>query len=101
MSVLLSYFLILLAYTFIGVSLGAIYRLIRSVNLYAFIKKPALQQLAWMFTGVAILYPVWSFLFGYFGSDYNFTPRTDQVWLVSIGVALACYGYKLVSQNVE
>ena len=89
----------LVSFIIIGLSLGGMYWLLRFVDFFGSIKNIRLKKLTWILCSIAILFPIWGFVFGYLGSGIGLSPTNGAPgWLVSIGVGLAIFLFTLVTE---
>ena len=94
------YLLNLLSYVIIGATLGWLYKTMKSINLFAVLKNPKIQQAMWIFGSIAILYPIWGFLFGFLGSNIGLNPSAEApLWIISIGIGMAVGAYALIAKE--
>lgn len=88
----------LVSFLIIGATLGWMHKLIKALNLFEGLR-PGLQVFTQLLVSVAILFPIWSFLFGFFGSTYGLTPAQAPVWVASIGIGLAIALYAWINET--
>jgi hypothetical protein len=95
----LVYLFSLASFAIIGSTLGGIYWVMRYVDFFGSIKNLRLKKLVWIMSGIAILFPIWGFVFGYLGSGIGLSPTNGAPgWLVSIGVGIAIFLFSLLTE---
>lgn len=86
----------LLSFVLIGASLGGVHKLLKGLDLFSSFKGKR-QKLTHILISITILFPLWSFFFGFFGSNYGLTPAQAPVWIAAIGVGLAIFVYEWIN----
>ena len=89
----------LASFALIGLSMGGVYRLFELVDFLKPIKQYQIKKILRLFACIAILFPIWGFVFGFLGSGIGLSPTsTGQGWLVSVGVAIAILCFSWVTE---